>query len=350
MTLLSVRGLTVHRARRTVLADVSFSAAAGAITAILGTAGAGKTTLLAAIAGLLPPERGAVFAGSKEITALSPRRRGIAFLPPGSVLPPSRTTHAGLRRLAPRAARAEAASLLGALSPTLAETPPPQLSHGGSHLALAAARLLPLGEILLVDEAGMGLDDPARAALGAQLRRAARSGRTVVVATRSPAVALQADHLVLLAEGQVVQTGTPASLYAEPRSEAAARLTGPANILSGRIREIRPHHFIWTSGARFLQSADPDMPRPTLGAEITFCLRPERIALLDPHEAAENMLEGEITDLRSAGPLLHVHASTPLGDLLVAPPSWRPSFYPAVGQQIRLAWSPDAPWVVTLAS
>lgn len=336
----------MQRARRTVLADVSFSAAAGAITAILGTAGAGKTTLLAAIAGLLPPERGAVFAGNRDVTALSPRRRGIALLPPGTVLPSARTTATALRRLAPRAAKGEAANLLDALSSTLAETPPPHLSHGQSQLALTAARLLPQGDILLVDEAGMALDDPSRAALAAHLRQAAHSGRTVVLATRAPAVALLADHLVLLAEGQVLQAGTPASLYAEPRTAPAARLTGPANILTGRIRELRPHHFIWASGARFLQSADPDMPRPTLGAEITFCLRPERIALLDPHETAENTLAAEITGVRAAGPLLHVHASTQLGDILIAAPSWRPTFYPATGQQIRLAWSPDAPWVL----
>jgi ABC-type Fe3+/spermidine/putrescine transport system ATPase subunit len=262
------------------------------------------------------------------------------------MLPAARTTAASLRRLAPRAVRAGAVTLLDSLSPVLAETPPLQLSHGQSQLALTAARLLPEGGILLIDEAGMALDDPARAALAAYLRNAAKSGRTVVLATRSPDVALQADHLVLLAEGQVLQAGTPASLYAEPCSATAARLTGPANIITGRIRELRPHHFIWASGARFLQSADPDMPRPTLGAEITVCLRPERIALLDPHETADNTLAAEITDVRAAGPLLHVHARTQLGDLLIAPPSWRPTFYPATGQHIRLAWSPDAPWVI----
>jgi ABC-type Fe3+/spermidine/putrescine transport system ATPase subunit len=346
MTSLSVRGLTVQRCRRTVLTDVSFSAAAGAITAILGGAGAGKTSLLAAIAGLLQPERGAVFAGNRDVTALSPRRRGIALLPPGSVLPPSRTTATALRRLVPRAPRGEATALLEALYPTLSETSPAHLSHGESQLALTAARLIPQGGILLIDEAGMALDDPARAAVVCHLRHAAQSGRTVVLATRCPAMALQADHLLLLADGQVLQAGTPASLYAEPRTEAAARLTGPANILTGRIRELRAHHFIWTSGARFFQSADTDMPRPVLGAEIKLCLRPERIALLDPSETADNTLAAEVTDLRSAGALLHVHARTQLGDLLIAPPSWRPNVYPATGQHIRLAWSPDAPWVL----
>ncbi len=343
MTALSVRGLTVPRGRRTVLEDVSFSAAAGALTAILGVAGSGKTSLLAAIAGLLPADRGAVFCDSKDVTALSPRRRGIGFLAPGTALPAARNTGAAVRRLAKRGTKDEEPGLL---PPDLAQIPAVRLSHGQGFTALAAARLLQSGDILLVDEAGMGLDEPARAALLAQLRQATQAGRTVVIATRAPAIALQADHLVLLAGGQVIEAGAPASVYAEPRSVVSAHLTGLANIISGRIRELRPQSFIWAASGRYLQAAEPDSPRPTLGAEVTLCLRPERIALLAGHETADNMLEGEITDFRTAGPLLHVRAQTALGNLLIAPPSWRPTYYPALGQPIRIAWAPDAPWVL----
>jgi len=343
MTALSVRGLTVLRGRRTVLEDVSFSAAAGAMTAILGVAGAGKTSLLAAIAGLLPAERGAVFCDSRDVTALSPRRRGVGFLAPGSVLPAARSTGAAVARLAKRGTRDEVAGLI---APDLADLPPAQLSHGQAFMAMTAARLVQPGPVILVDEAGMGLDDFSRASLLAALHQAASAGRSVVVATRSAAMALQADHLVLLAGGQVIQAGTPASVYAEPRSVVSAHLTGLANIVSGRIRELRPQSFIWAAAGRYLQAAEPESPRPTLGTEVTLCLRPERIALLASHERADNMLEGEITAFRTCGPLLHVRARTALGDLMIAPPSWRPTYYPAIGQQIRVAWAPDAAWVL----
>jgi ABC-type Fe3+/spermidine/putrescine transport system ATPase subunit len=346
MTALSVRGLTVLRARRTVLEDVSFSAAAGAITAILGNAGSGKTSLFAAIAGLLPAERGAVLSAGTDVTALSVRRRGIGLLPPGTTLPAARSAAASVAGLARRADRGEADALMAALAPGFAASAPDRLSHGQAQLALAAARLVQPGEALLIDEAGMGLDEPARIAFGAQLRHLAQAGRAIVIATRDPAIARLADHLVLLDSGRATQAGTPASLYAEPRDEAAARLTGPANILTGRIRELRGQAFVWTAGARFLQSVEPDMPRPSLGAEVTICLRPERIALLAGGETAENLLDAEITDVRAAGPLLHVTTRTALGDVLVAPPSWRPGFYPAPGQHVRLAWLPDAGWVL----
>ena len=346
MTGLSVRGLTVRRGRRVVLEDVSFSAAAGAITAILGPAGAGKTSLLAAMAGLLDAERGAVFCGGKDVTGLSGRRRGIGFLAPGAVLPDASTTEKALRPFGRGAPKDAVATMLTALAPGLAELAPKNLSHGEAVLALGVARLLPGGDALLVDEAGIGLDEGAVRRFLAHLRQVAGSGRSVLLATRSPAVALRADHLVLLAEGRVLQAGTPASLYAEPRSAAAAFLTGEANILQGRIRELRPGGFVWTGGGRFVQSADPDMPRPSLGEEVTICIRPERFTLLAGAEIAENMVEAEITDVRSAGPLLHVNVITPLGDLLVAVPSWRQAFYPAPGQQGRIGWAAGAGWVL----
>jgi ABC-type Fe3+/spermidine/putrescine transport system ATPase subunit len=347
MTVLSVRGLTVRRGRRTVLQDVSFSAQGGAVTAILGLAGAGKTTLLAAVAGLLPPERGAVFRDGADITALAPRRRDIALLPPGTRLADSKATQSALKPLGGRGCGERLEALLQALRlHPLAKQPAGLLSHGEAFAALAAARLLPPGRVLLVDEAGSGLDGEALQGFAAMLKQDARTGRAVVLATRSPAMALTADHLVLLAEGQVQQTGTPASLYAEPRDADCARLTGLSNVFTGRIRELRPGGFVWTGGGRYLQAADPDMPRPALGGDVTLCLRPERLALLVPDDSADNVLEGEITDFRSAGPLLHLRLATPLGEVLAAIPSWRPRFYPAAGQTVRVGWAADAGWVL----
>jgi len=348
LTGLSVRGLTVQRGGRMVLEDVSFSAPEGAITAVLGGAGAGKTSLLAAIAGLLPPERGAVLRDDTDVTRLSARRRGVALLPPGFALPESRPVHAALRRLAGRRAAPAIDTLLSELGLTLA---PRQtaglLSHGAGFLALAAARLLPPGDVLLLDEAGTGLDEESRARVSAAMRQAADAGRTVVMATRSPSVALSADHLILLGSGRVMQAGRPASLYAEPRSGEAALLTGAANFFAGKIREVRPGGFVWAGGGgRYVQVADADMPRPVLGGEVTLCLRPERIALLAAAESAENLVEAEITDLRSAGALLHVRVRSALGDLLVAVPSWRPAAYPATGQRVRLGWAADAAWML----
>ena len=347
MTGLSVRGATLTRGQRQVLEDASFTAPAGAITALLGPPGAGKTSLLAAIAGLLKLTRGAVWLDEADATALPAKRRGVTLLPPGTVLPESGTLSAALRRLAGRDRQADADALIlqlgmDALAPQSAGT----LSHGEAQLALTAARIAAQSPILLVDEAGMGLDPASAARLLAVLRLRAKAGATVLLATRAPAMALAADHLVLLAAGRVLQSGTPASIYAEPRDPACALMTGEANILYGQVRELRAGGFIWTDGRRFVQTAVPGAARPSLGADVCLCLRPERIALLAEGEAADNEVEGEIVSVRSAGSLLTVAMDTPIGPFTAAVPSWGNPFYPTEGMKVRAGWSAAAPSVM----
>jgi ABC-type Fe3+/spermidine/putrescine transport system ATPase subunit len=333
LTALSFRGLTVERDRRTVVEDVSFTAPSGAVTALLGGIGAGKTTLLAAAAGLLPIARGAVVLGGVDITK---RRRGVALLAPGTSLGRSATVGDALRAVAVRSARPGLAALLDRLGLAGMETRRLwTLSHGEHFAALAAARLLPVGEALLVDEAGAGLDRAGRELFIAALRslahegvqEGAQEGHSIVFATRDESLALVADHLVLLDRGRTLQAGTPASCYAEPQSAAAALLTGPANIMEGTVRERRGGAYIWTAaGTRFWQTATPDTQPPPLGSLARFCLRPERVMLLGAGEKSDNMLAGVVTSLHSAGHALAMEVGTACGVLMVSAPSWpRPS-------------------------
>jgi ABC-type Fe3+/spermidine/putrescine transport system ATPase subunit len=324
--------------------DVSFTAPAGRLTAVLGPRGAGKTTLLAAVAGLLPVARGAVMLGGADITG---RRKGVALLPPGTSLGRSATLAEALRPLTPRDARAGVAALLHRLGwSELAGRRLWGFSHGEHLAALAAARLLPAGEALLVDEATGGLDRTDRDLYLATLRAMAQEVRTILFATRDETVALAADHLVLLQGGRVLQAGTPASCYAEPQSAAAALLTGPANIMEGTVRERRGGAYIWAAaGARFLQSAAPGAVQPPLGSLARFCLRPERALLLGADEKADNMLPGVVAAVQCAGRALALDVETSCGLLQISPPSWpRPAL--AVGAEVMVGWDGGAATVI----
>jgi ABC-type Fe3+/spermidine/putrescine transport system ATPase subunit len=341
---LSIRGLTVERDRRIVVEDVSFTAPGGAVTALLGGMGAGKTTLLAAVAGLLPLARGAVVLGGEDITK---RRRGVAMLAPGTSLGRSALVGDAWRALAPRGARGGQAALVEKLG--LADMAIRRLwtlSHGEHFAALAAARLLPAGEALLVDEAGAGLDRVGRELFLAALRGLAQEGRTILLATRDEGLALASDLLVLLDHGRLLQAGTPASCYAEPQSAAAALLTGPANIMEGTVRERRGGAYIWTAaGTRFWQTATPETTPPPLGSLARFCLRPERVRLLGSGETCDNMLSGVVTSLQSAGHALTLEVETSCGVLQVSAASWpRPAV--SVGGEAMVGWDGSAATVI----
>jgi ABC-type sugar transport system ATPase subunit len=340
---LSVRGATVLRGKRTVLEDVSFTAPGGAVTAILGAAGAGKTSLLAAIAGLIKLQRGAILRRGTDVTKTGVAKRGMFLLPPGTILAPGTTVQAALRRIAGRGHAGQVAALAEPLGiAALLARDAGTLSHGEALLALTAARLVREADAILVDEAGIGLDDASAVRLQAALRAHAQAGRIVLFATRAAAAAGLADHVVLLGDGRVLQTGTPASLYAEPRDAACAHLTGHANILSGHIREVRPGGFIWSAGARFVQATTPDSIRPTLGAPVSFCLRPERITLLAADARADNEIDATITGLRAAGPLRLATLAHPKFALTAAIPSVSPAPYPTIGQLVRAGWAATA--------
>lgn len=81
--MLTVEQLTVRRGGRTVLENISFSLAAGQVTAVLGLNGAGKTTLLKAILGFVPRQAGEITADGRPLDRLSPadRAKKLAYVP-----------------------------------------------------------------------------------------------------------------------------------------------------------------------------------------------------------------------------------------------------------------------------
>ena len=349
---LSIRGLTVERGRRMVLEDVAFTAQPGAITAVLGEAGSGKTSLLAAIAGLIKPVRGAVLVGGADVTRMRPSRRGIVMLPPGTALRADLPIEAAIMRpWAARfgraaAGRAAAGRAAGAMQQVGLEDAAAvrmgEATHGQAFAALAAARAAPDARMLLVDEAGTGLGRQRRDALMAWLRARAAAGGTVLIATRCEEMALEADHLILLRRGCVLQAGEPCTVHAEPRDEAAAMLTGRTNVLRGVVRQKLPGGFIWVeAGARFTQADHPSQSPPALGAPVVFCLRPAQLVV--GVGAAANRIVGVVAATICRGDRTELRCATGLGTLCALatePARYRP------GMPVELGWGAEAAFVL----
>ena len=69
--MIRVCSLTLGYGDRTVLKNISFDVAAGAVFAIIGPSGCGKSTLLRAMSGLIPPHSGRVVINGKNLTSAS---------------------------------------------------------------------------------------------------------------------------------------------------------------------------------------------------------------------------------------------------------------------------------------
>ena len=210
-----------------VLRDVSFAAATGSITAILGPSGSGKSTLLSALTGELGPSIGSIDVLGDPVPAGQPRallefRKRMGVLLQGNGLLSDLTVaenialplmaHAHLPTpLLQRVIdlKLNAVGLRGA-----ADLFPRELS-GGMARRVALARALALDPPLMIyDEPLTGLDPIASGVILALIRRLNDSlGLTSIIVTHHVAQTLTiADAVIVIAHGTVVFDGNPADL------------------------------------------------------------------------------------------------------------------------------------------
>lgn len=255
---LGIRGLSVRRAERVVLDDVSLTAPMGQVTALIGPNGAGKSTLIAAALGLVPAQ-GSVDLLGQDLLALDRRARArlVGYVPQRSRLTaplPVRDVVAlgryalggGWRGLfgADRRAVDEALSAVGA--DPLAQRRFDELSAGEAQRVLIARALAGGAHTLLLDEPTAALDIGHALTLLALLRRLAANGCTILVALHQlDEVRRVADHAVLIDRGRVATSGIPATVLAsshltaafgvepDPVGALAFRLPGTGGLVDG---------------------------------------------------------------------------------------------------------------------
>src|SRR5690606_8686274 len=86
LPVLAAEGLDAFYGRSHVLRGIAFRVMPGETVSLIGRNGMGKTTLLRTLMGLVPPARGRVMLGGKDVTGARPSaiaRRGLAFVPEG---------------------------------------------------------------------------------------------------------------------------------------------------------------------------------------------------------------------------------------------------------------------------
>jgi ABC-2 type transport system ATP-binding protein len=204
------RGLTKRFGDRAALRDVSFDAQGGELLAVIGPNGAGKTTLLSILAGLLEPTAGSLTRDPADI----------GWVPQQTAIYGKLTVRENLELFARLEKVADpAAAVARMLEQTgLADRADEELSRlsGGNRQRVnIAVGLLAEPPVLLLDEPTSSLDPRQREVLWEWVAGLAEEGTAVVFTTHNVGEAERWAHRVLvLADGELVFTGTPADLAA----------------------------------------------------------------------------------------------------------------------------------------
>ncbi|MBE7325487.1 ABC transporter ATP-binding protein [Nocardioides sp. Y6] len=254
-----------------VVRDVSFELGRGDVLAVLGPSGCGKSTLLRALAGLEPLSAGRVLLEGHDLRGVPTHRRGFALMfQDGQLfahLSVARNVGYALRlRRRPRAeVAARVAELLALVGLSGHEERMPATLSGGERQRVALARALAVEpRLLLLDEPLSALDASLRESLAADLRDILRAaGTTAVMVTHDHDEAFAvADRLAVMFDGEVVQQGPIADVWARPATPRTATFLGYAGVRTGapalvfcRAAGVRPAQ--WVALRRSALHVDP---------------------------------------------------------------------------------------------
>ena len=225
--MISVHGLSVSYGAVRALDNVSFDAAPGKITAILGANGAGKTTLLRTISGLVAPQAGTITMGERTLVGMKTEdiaRAGLGHVPEGRGVIAEFTVEENLRLGAMAAAVDLKAGLAAQYEqfPVLGERRTQHaatLSGGERQMLAMALALIAQPKVLLLDEPSLGLAPLVTQELMGTIKDlCASQNLTVLLVEQNAKSALRIAHdAVVLHLGTVAASATAAEVAADER-------------------------------------------------------------------------------------------------------------------------------------
>jgi putrescine transport system ATP-binding protein len=295
----------------TAVDNVSLDIARGEFFALLGPSGCGKTTLLRMLAGFETPDEGDIRLDGESIVRVPPYQRPVNMMFQSYALFPHMTVAGnvafGLRQEGwdKSAIEKRVAEMLALVKlEQFGQRKPHQLS-GGQRQRVALARALAKSpKVFLLDEPLGALDKKLRDETQFELMALQqRLGLTFIIVTHDQEEAMtMAGRLGVMHAGKLVQVGTPAEIYEDPKTRWVAEFIGEVNLFEGTISghqgdlasvDTRAGRLVVTRKSGF---AD--------GQAVSVAIRPEKIEISrEPVSGIPNMLHGHVDDIGYLGDL-----------------------------------------------
>lgn len=274
------------------LDDVSLKIEKGEFFSLLGPSGCGKTTLLRIIAGFDSPDEGDVFFDDKSIISLPPEKRSSNTVFQTYALFPHLTAYENiafplrLKKLDEKAIDEKVMKYVRLVQLEEHMHKKPSMLSGGQKQRVAIARaLINEPSVLLLDEPLSALDAKLRQNLLVELDEIHdKVGITFIYVTHDQSEALSvSDRIAVMNHGKALQIGTPYEIYESPATEFVARFIGETNIYDCRVLSSEKY------GDEYMCLVDvpalgtkvwvTDWDQQSVGAELKFTIRPEKIKI-----------------------------------------------------------------------
>ena len=286
-----------------VVRQINLEIGSGEFIVLVGPSGCGKSTTLRMIAGLEEITSGQIVIGDRVVNDLAPKNRDIAMVFQNYALYPHMSSAEnmgfglkmrGLHRDDISAEVGSAAGVLG-IEGLLARIPR-QLSGGQRQRVAMGRAIVRKPKVFLFDEPLSNLDAKLRAQMRLEMKRLHRTLRTTTVyVTHDQTEAMTlAERIVVMNGGIIEQVGTPAELYANPRTRFVAGFIGSPSMsfLPGRLVASSSGPLVELPGGHRIQPSQALATRLSAhrDQDVVIGVRPEHVRLvIDDLDEAEGI-------------------------------------------------------------
>jgi putrescine transport system ATP-binding protein len=306
-----IEGVTKRFGDFVAVDNVSLSILKGEIFCLLGGSGCGKTTLLRMLAGFESPTAGRILIDGQDMADIPPYERPVNMMFQSYALFPhmsvAKNVAFGLeqeRLPRPEIERRVSEMLEIVRLGELAGRKPHQLSGGQRQRVALARALVKRPKLLLLDEPLGALDRKLREHTQFELiNLQQRLGVTFIVVTHDQEEAMTlASRIGVMDRGEIVQIGTPTSIYEYPATRFVADFIGSVNMFEGQLVEDEPGHVRIRSadlgGVIYVDHGISAAP----GATVWAAIRPEKIEISRRAPAlTENVVRGVVGEIAYMG-------------------------------------------------
>ncbi len=284
----------------TVLNDINLYIRDKEFVTLLGPSGCGKTTTLRIIGGFETPDEGKVLFEGKEINDLPPNKRHINTVFQKYALFPHLNVYENiafplrLKKKDENEIKEKVTEMLKMVALSGFENKSVSTLSGGQQQRVAIARaLISHPRVLLLDEPLGALDLKLRKDMQVELKNIQQSiGITFIYVTHDQEEALSmSDTIVVMADGEIQQIGTPTDIYNEPKNAFVADFIGESNIIDGVMLSDYSVRF---AGHTF-NCLDKGFDK---NEQVDVVVRPEDVDVVEPEKG---MLTGQVSAVTFKG-------------------------------------------------